>query len=237
MTRTPPGILTNTTETIVPGAAQGAAFGGRAPFKGHVVVAGGEACINCGLPVLDWGPDPCSGTKPVPPDEYAVVEVFGHQRHVGRISEVERFGSKMLRMDEPVSAPIVSFDEGRFTTYFLAGAAIFRMTPCTMDYVQRYHFQPERQVGRLTAQREEVSEKIHDESEWNNEDYDEDTAAVIEPAPASLGTRHIAEEGTGKCSVCGTAVSEWDLIFCAPANVSREIDPVDAAPPVPFNED
>lgn len=32
--------------------------------------------------------------------KYAVVEIFGHRRHVGRILEVERFGIKMLRVDE-----------------------------------------------------------------------------------------------------------------------------------------
>lgn len=41
-------------------------------------------------------------TEPVDePEEYAIVEIFGHRRHAGRIQEVDRFGSKMLRIDVP----------------------------------------------------------------------------------------------------------------------------------------
>lgn len=32
---------------------------------------------------------------------WAIVEIFGHRRHVGIASEEERFGVKMLRIDVP----------------------------------------------------------------------------------------------------------------------------------------
>lgn len=64
-------------------------------------------------PVNDW--------------EWAVVEVFGHRRHVGRTREEDRFGLKMLRVDVP---NLAKNDDGElmiesWSTHFYAGAAIF----------------------------------------------------------------------------------------------------------------
>lgn len=57
--------------------------------------------------------------------QYAVVEIMGHRRHVGRVIEAERFGARMLRVDVPKPAV---FDEG-FTSHFYGGASIFGITP------------------------------------------------------------------------------------------------------------
>lgn len=57
-------------------------------------------------------------------DEWALVEIFGHRRHWGRIIEVERFGAKLLRVDVPASdAP-----DAQLTSHFYGGGAIFSMT-------------------------------------------------------------------------------------------------------------
>lgn len=58
---------------------------------------------------------------------WACVEIFGHRRHYGRISEVERFGAKMIRIDVPSAEPAT------FDTFFYGGAAIFSVTPCTEE--------------------------------------------------------------------------------------------------------
>ena len=34
--------------------------------------------------------------------EWAVIEIFGHRKHAGRIREVEQFGAKMERVDIPI---------------------------------------------------------------------------------------------------------------------------------------
>jgi hypothetical protein len=63
-------------------------------------------------------------TKPV--DEiWALVEVFGHRKHYGRVTEVEKFGTKMLRVDVPGAT------DGEFETFFYGGGSIFGMTPMT----------------------------------------------------------------------------------------------------------
>lgn len=50
--------------------------------------------------------------------EWAIVEVFGHRRHAGRIREEERFGAKMLRIDVPnKGAPA----EHGWTTHWYGG--------------------------------------------------------------------------------------------------------------------
>lgn len=62
----------------------------------------------------------------LPPGEYAIVELFGHTTMVGRVSEVERFGAKMMAM-EPI------FQDALLPAVFHGGSAIYRMTPCTAE--------------------------------------------------------------------------------------------------------
>lgn len=67
-------------------------------------------------------------------EEFAIVEVFGHRRHAGRIAEVERFGSKFLRIDIPIDG---AFDKGRITSHFYSGGSIFSMTPCDQKTAEK----------------------------------------------------------------------------------------------------
>ena len=62
----------------------------------------------------------------MPPGEYAIVELFGHTTLVGRIAEVERFGTKMLAI-EPL------FGGALLDPVFHGGAAIYRLTPCSAE--------------------------------------------------------------------------------------------------------
>ncbi len=62
----------------------------------------------------------------LPEGEYAIVELMGHVTLVGRISEVERFGSKLL-MVEPL------FQSRLLTAAFYGSAAIYSITPCTAE--------------------------------------------------------------------------------------------------------
>lgn len=64
-------------------------------------------------------------------DEWAIVELFGHIRTAGRVSEVERFGVKLMRLDIPG-------DDGDFVaTQLIGGAALYRVTPTTEDTARR----------------------------------------------------------------------------------------------------
>lgn len=66
---------------------------------------------------------PLSATD-LPEGEYAIVEALGHRTLVGRISEVERFGTKMLQV-EPF------FGDVMLGPVLLGGGSIYQLTPCT----------------------------------------------------------------------------------------------------------
>jgi len=57
--------------------------------------------------------------------EWAIVEIFGHRKHVGRIREEERFGAKMLRIDVPVKGDPVAHG---WETHWYGGSSIFSLT-------------------------------------------------------------------------------------------------------------
>lgn len=60
-----------------------------------------------------------------PQEEWAIVEIMGHLRRAGRISEIERFGAKLLRVDVPAGDTFVS--------EFFSGSAIYRLRYATED--------------------------------------------------------------------------------------------------------
>lgn len=78
-------------------------------------------------------------------EQWANVELMGHQRVVGRCSEQAIAGTNMLRVDVPLDAitckcpmrdtgihdllcPVVD-ERGKFTTQYFSGGAIYRITP------------------------------------------------------------------------------------------------------------
>lgn len=72
--------------------------------------------------------DTTTENKPaeLPDGEYAIVELFGHQTLVGRVTEVERFGAKMMSIE-------VVFNGTLLPPMMHGGAAIYRFTPCTKE--------------------------------------------------------------------------------------------------------
>ena len=54
---------------------------------------------------------------------WAIVELMGHVKYAGRLSEVERFGAKLGRIDMPI--------EGQFVTKFFGGQSVYCITPVT----------------------------------------------------------------------------------------------------------
>jgi len=59
----------------------------------------------------------------MPAGEYAIVEALGHRTLVGRVAEVERFGTKMLQV-EPL------FGQVMLGPVLLGGGSIYQFTPC-----------------------------------------------------------------------------------------------------------
>src|ERR1700752_4609464 len=68
--------------------------------------------------------------------EWAIVEIFGHRRHVGKAREEERFGAKMLRIDVPKIG--ASKDEVTWSSHYYGGSSIFSYTVTDEKTVMRY---------------------------------------------------------------------------------------------------
>ncbi len=58
-------------------------------------------------------------------EQWAIVELMGHVRLAGKVTEEERFGAKLGRIDIPKEA-------GFYTQYF-GGSSVYRVTPVTED--------------------------------------------------------------------------------------------------------
>jgi hypothetical protein len=79
-------------------------------------------------PMADFNPEIVPSD--LGPGEWAIVELFGHMTLVGRIQEIERFGSKMMAID-----PL--FNGNLLPTVFHGGASIYRLTPCDISVAWR----------------------------------------------------------------------------------------------------
>lgn len=67
----------------------------------------------------------------VPPaGDYAIVEILGHRTLVGRVTEVERFGTKLLSI-EPL------FSDRLLPAVLIGGGSIYQFTPCSAEIAAR----------------------------------------------------------------------------------------------------
>lgn len=64
---------------------------------------------------------------PEPIQTWAVVELMGHVKTAGRVSEEAHFGTVLLRLDIPAVNHIPEHTE------YYGGASIYRITPCTEE--------------------------------------------------------------------------------------------------------
>jgi hypothetical protein len=62
-------------------------------------------------------------------DSWAIVELMGHVKLAGRLTEEERFGAKMGRLDIP-------HGDG-FVTQFFGGASVYRITPVSEEVARQ----------------------------------------------------------------------------------------------------
>lgn len=66
---------------------------------------------------------------------WAILEVFGHRRHVGRAREEEKFGSKLCRIDVP---KLGAGGEITWSSHYYGGSSIFSFTPADEPTVMKY---------------------------------------------------------------------------------------------------
>lgn len=62
---------------------------------------------------------------------WAVVEVMGHAKYAGRVSEYTALGVPLMRVEVPAVNDQPAFEK------LLGAASIFRITPCTREVAER----------------------------------------------------------------------------------------------------
>lgn len=66
---------------------------------------------------------------------WAIVEIMGHRRIAGRVSEVEMYGTRMLRVDVPAGGDDPAGVD--YVTQFYSGSAIYCVTPATEETARK----------------------------------------------------------------------------------------------------
>jgi hypothetical protein len=67
----------------------------------------------------------------LPEGEYAIVEIFGRRTLVGRVTEVERFGAKLMSI-EPL------FQGKMLDAVLIGGGSIYQLTPCSREQAAKH---------------------------------------------------------------------------------------------------
>jgi hypothetical protein len=107
-------------------------------------------------------------------EEWAVVELFGHQRIAGKVSEATIGGCAFVRVDVPATT-----DRSPYTKYFGNGA-IYAMTPCDEQVailaaheIERYNVPIRVAMPKQLAPspvREDASDRETDPDEFEDDD-------------------------------------------------------------------
>ena len=79
---------------------------------------------------------PAAPWEALPEGQYAIVELMGHTTLVGRVTEIERFGTKMMGIE-------VLFAGQLLPVILQGGAAIYRLTMCSPETAWKRQHKPE----------------------------------------------------------------------------------------------
>jgi len=76
----------------------------------------------------------CGGTtdqKGAEGEVWAIVEVMGHSRYAGRVSESQQFGAPLIRVEVPAVGEMPAYEK------HLGAASIFAITPVSEEFARR----------------------------------------------------------------------------------------------------
>lgn len=80
---------------------------------------------------------PAKPWEALPEGTYAIVELMGHQTLVGRVEEIERFGTKLMAIE-------VLFNGSLLPVVLQGGASVYRFTQCSPETAWKAQHKPER---------------------------------------------------------------------------------------------
>ena len=100
---------------------------------------------------------------------WALVEIMGHQRYAGFVSEQTIAGSAFLRVDVPAIG-----DKAAFTKLF-SPSSVYAITPCAEDLVRGVAEQLGKQPMSVWDLPESLKSKLRiADHSHSNDDYDQD---------------------------------------------------------------
>jgi len=104
---------------------------------------------------------------------WGILEIMGHSRFAGRISESTRFGVPLVRIEVPETKDAPAFEK------HFGAASIFAVTPCTeaaaRAAAEQFHDRPTQLVDlRLPAPSPDLHESYDEYDHQRNDDDDED---------------------------------------------------------------
>jgi hypothetical protein len=100
---------------------------------------------------------------------WAIVEIYGHRKHVGRTIEVEKFGTKLCRIDVPKLGP--GKEDVTWSSHFYGGSSIFSFTPTDERTVMKY---AEREYTPAIPFRDHSEDRFqHDDASFSGREEDD----------------------------------------------------------------
>lgn len=112
-------------------------------------------------------------TEKKPFDQWGLVEVMGHQKYAGRVSEETIGGASFVRVDVPECDGVPAF------TKLLGAGSIFAITPTTeaiaREVGKRWQCRPINVFDLPAMQQAQLTRAAHDDElpEEDEEDWDE----------------------------------------------------------------
>ena len=100
-------------------------------------------------------------------DLWAIVEVMGHSRYAGRVSEYAELGVPLVRVEIPETSEEAACEK------LLSASALFRITPCTEEAAraaaEQFRVRPLSMVALPSPRTPEPSHWLdhEDEEDWN----------------------------------------------------------------------
>lgn len=116
---------------------------------------------------------------------WAVIELMGHVRLAGYVTEEEHFGAKLGRIDVPL-------EQGSVTQFF-GGSSVYRVTPCSeviakqiaqdsiSKPIKEWEVKHVVDPKRLSSLPIEMSPNNFSEEECEDDDDDDDFGVIDEP--------------------------------------------------------
>ena len=97
-----------------------------------------------------------------PRDLWAIVEVMGHSKYAGRVSEHTGLGVPLVRVEVPEVQGQPAFEK------LLGGAAIFGVTPCTEEAARAAaEYLCVRPLNMVALPAREPARLLEDQDDWD----------------------------------------------------------------------